>query len=433
MKRNSVLGLLVFCNKEFTIVGTVKEIKLYDKDMKIKYFIINDKTLDKSFILPFNQCELRDAVLHCSKEMLIEIDNLEFYKEIRLCKEVFSYKNVFDENEEFIGKISDYSFNDETGDLENIYYYNYDKEETSIIKNQTILNRTISNILNNKNKNKETNETPKVENVQNIEVGKEPESIVKNDVVENTLNKSQIEEMKKQLILEDMEKIKIFKEKIEEEHENLKNIYLDLQKEIKEEFNFMFIYIESKMESLLNSDLKLKEEEFINKISEIYKQQTQEMVEKVMLLSEKINTTHEVQEKHKSSEANQNEANKTIVLENTIKKDEKSEYNRRLEDKDVLVGEDAETFNIYKIKDIKKQTQDSLVKTSVIDTDTHNDVSAGNYEEDNKIELNTKTIIKPQDNIDIISEEKNEKLEKLYQLQAKRMSIIDKMLKTKEY
>lgn len=463
MKRNTVLGLLVFCNKEFTIVGTIKEIKLYDKEMKIKYFIINDKTLDKSFILPFDQSTFIDAVIHCSRESLIEIDNMEFYKEIRQCKEVFSYKNVFDENEEFIGKISDYSFNEITGELEDIYYYNYDTEQTSIIKDKAILNKTINGILNkistsNNDKKllenfslKENEKLNEKELAQTFEV-QENKNLIENDKIQESeskdiLNNVEIEEIQQKFLLQDIENIKLFTNNIEEEHESLKNLYLNLQKEIKEEFDSIMLQIENKIDLLFNTELKEKEEEFIKKITKIYEKQREEMVDKIILMSDKVKKINNFKENEQSIEVSNIEKNPSIennFFENTtvstpdqIKEEEienkPTDYYRRIEDKDVLLEQNDKASNIYKINDIKKQNEDETNSPKVNINDTYvekENIQTNTVESDNIIE---KPITESVHNIDIINEEKNEKLEKLYQLQAKRISIIDKMLKTKEY
>jgi uncharacterized protein YrrD len=121
LKRKDVLGLPVYANAKK--LGMLKEIMLNREDFKIDFFIVLGSTVNGSFIVPFFSCSIKEdrAVLSAEGD-LMAIDSFVLYNEIKRSESIFTTKNIIDQDENVLGKIADYEFDEQSGILDNITY-----------------------------------------------------------------------------------------------------------------------------------------------------------------------------------------------------------------------------------------------------------------------------------------------------------------------
>jgi hypothetical protein len=83
--------------------------------------------------VPFFSCSIKeDRAVLSSEGDLMAIDSFVLYNEIKRSESIFTTKNIIDQNENVLGKIADYEFDEQSGILDNITYVSVNGDMESL-------------------------------------------------------------------------------------------------------------------------------------------------------------------------------------------------------------------------------------------------------------------------------------------------------------
>ncbi|MDR2938734.1 MAG: hypothetical protein LBV08_00255 [Clostridiales bacterium] len=269
MKRKEIIDLPTYLDSGDTHTGVIKEVMISKEEFKVEFFLVMDNKDESTFMVPFSDTDFdRKSVFITNKANMVRMGNSYFNSESKYHEVLFCGKDVLTNQGECVGTVIDYSFDDKTGNLIDVYYFDYNSEKTKCINVDLIYENKIGYISFGAK-----NSSPK-EAFFGKPIGQEATPATPS-LLDGANAISESNSHEKDLV----DIISKFKVKIERDHDKLRNSYVLIEKEIVKELDDFTGHLRNKVRSFFDYELKQQEEDFRLRLSKNFEEALEELVD----------------------------------------------------------------------------------------------------------------------------------------------------------